>query len=109
MTLAPNLHCFRIVGVYTPGDHMLLMLGFLIAACCWGYQATLFFNTGNWSPMPLLPLIDQWLPAPFFEWLSQPNAAAELSRGVSWVLNSNAGLAAFVLAYVLQLAIKPRG
>ena len=88
---------------------MLLMFGFLVAACCWGYQASLYFNTGNWSPMPFLPFIDQWLPAPFFAWLSQPDSAADLSRYTSWLLNNNAGLVVFVCAYLLQLAVKPRG
>jgi hypothetical protein len=88
---------------------MVLALGFVVAACCWGYQASLFFNTGNWSPLPFLPIIDQWLPATFFAWLSQPSSAVELSRYTSWLLNNNAGLVVFVFTYLLQLVVKPRG
>jgi hypothetical protein len=88
---------------------MLLVFGFIVAACCWGYQASLFFNTGNWSPLPFLPFIAQWLPATFFAWLSQPSSAVELSRYTSWILNNNAGLVVFVFAYLLQLAVRPRG
>lgn len=88
---------------------MLLTFGLLIALCCWGYQASIFFNTGHWSPVPLLPLIDQWLPEAVFTWLNQPSTAVELSHYTSWVLNGNAGLMVLILAYCLQLAIKPRG
>jgi hypothetical protein len=88
---------------------MVLMFGFLVAAVCWGYQVSLFFNTGNWSPVPFLPFVDQWLPATFFAWLSQPTNAVELSRYTSWVLNNNAGLLVFIFTYLLQIAVKPRG
>jgi hypothetical protein len=88
---------------------MVLTFGLLVAACCWGYQAMLFLNTGHWSPMPFLPLVGQWLPAPFFAWLSEPGTAVELSHYTSWVLNNNAGLVVFVLTYCLQLVVKPRG
>jgi hypothetical protein len=88
---------------------MVLMFGFLVAAVCWGYQASQFFNTGHWSPMPFLPFVDQWLPVTFFAWLSQPTTAVELSRYTSWVLNVNAGLFVFILTYVLQLVVRPRG
>jgi len=69
----------------------------------------LFFNTGHWSPLPFLPLVDQWLPTPFFAWLSEPSTAVPLSHCTSWILNTNAGLLVFVFAYVLQLVVKPRG
>lgn len=88
---------------------MLLIFGLLVALCCWGYQASLYFNTGNWSPLPFLPFIDQWLPTTFFAWLSQPSRAVELSHYTSWALNNNAGLVVFVFTYLLQLAVKPRG
>jgi hypothetical protein len=81
----------------------------LMAAACWGYQASIWLNTGNWRAMPFLPIVDQWLPAPFFVWLSQPESFAEISRYVSWTLNNNAGLVVFVLTWCLQVAIKPRG
>jgi hypothetical protein len=88
---------------------MLLGFGLLVAVACWGYQASIWISTGNWRAMPFLPLVDQWLPAPFFVWLNQPESLAEVSQYVSWALHNNAGLVMFVFAWLLQFAIKPRG
>lgn len=88
---------------------MVLAFGFLLAVCCWGYQASIWLNTGNWAPMPFLPMVDQWLPAPFFVWLSQPETLPELSHYTSWALHRNAGLVVFVFCWLLQLVAKPRG
>lgn len=88
---------------------MLLGFGFLVAASCWGYQASIWLSTGNWQAMPFLPLVDQWLPATFFVWLNEPHSLVEVSRYVSWALHNNAGLVAFFFTWVVQLIVKPRG
>jgi hypothetical protein len=88
---------------------MLLGFGMLVAVACWAYQGSVWINTGHWRAMPFLPLIDQWLPAPFFVWLNQPEAFVDVSRCVSWTLHNNAGLVMFVTAWLLQLIVKPRG
>ncbi len=84
---------------------MIRAFGFLIAACCWGFQLSRWMSVGWWPAMPLFPFVDQWLPSPFVVWLIEPRQWAEAAELVASAMNVNVGIAVFLLASLLQVFV----